>query len=85
MGIRRPHPAVPYCQLLVVDRQMAPLVFAKAVGAPCLTHVLDVGGAPLGSCPRWLIRYLVGAVCPSRENTGTCQGGMLFVPPVGVP
>eukprot|EP00959_Pyramimonas_sp_CCMP1952_P229828 4805290-Pyramimonas_sp.AAC.1 len=46
--------------------------------------VVDVG-APLSSCPRWLIRYLVGAVCPSRENTGICHGGMLLLPPLGVP
>eukprot|EP00976_Prorocentrum_cordatum_P033441 680976-Prorocentrum_minimum.AAC.1 len=39
--------------------------------------------APLSSCPRWLIRYLVGVVCPSRGNISTCHGGVLLVPPVG--
>eukprot|EP00976_Prorocentrum_cordatum_P112469 1195536-Prorocentrum_minimum.AAC.4 len=63
---------------------MAPLVLARGQ-CPWLDPLLDVGGAPLSSCPRWLIRYLVGAICPSRESTGICQGGIFFVAPVGVP
>ena len=44
-----------------------------------VTLLVDTGCAPLSSCPRWLIRYLVGAVCPSRGSTGTfCHGGVLF-------
>jgi hypothetical protein len=34
-------------------------------------YQVDASGAPLSSYPRWLIRYLVGAVCPSRGSTGT--------------
>ena len=72
--------AGPYCRrtLGVGGRPaMAPVVLAKA-SAPGLTHrLLDAGGAPHSSCPGWLIRYLVGAVCPSREDTGICHGGML--------
>ena len=34
-------------------------------------YQVDASGAPLSSYPRWLIRYLVGAVCPSSGSTGT--------------
>ena len=63
--------------VLVVDRQWR-LWSSPEASAPGSTHrLLDAGGAPHSSCPGWLIRYLVGAVCPSREDTGICHGGML--------
>ena len=63
--------------VLVVDRQWRLWSSPEASALGSTHRLLDAGGAPHSSCPGWLIRYLVGAVCPSREDTGICHGGML--------
>eukprot|EP00976_Prorocentrum_cordatum_P097038 1190832-Prorocentrum_minimum.AAC.1 len=44
---------------------------------PVTLLVVD-DGAPLSSCPS-------GGRCPSCKNNGICHGGMLLLPPAGLP